>query len=330
MNILNIVPEGKGGIEIQTLRLAKALRKKGIISAFMTGKKAPLLKAYMSEGFEVLRFPKMLPHIRKFDIVMVHKTKFLPFVLPFLKGNRLIVVQHVETKGRSALHKLIFLRVDYFIATTRRLESKLRRLWGVENVRTIYYGVDIDRFKYSFGGNVISSIGSASRLVPAKNQEIILKAVKSIKNDVKLKVFFIGESTEYAKKLERMAGELSLDVFFLPFTLKVEDFFRLLDISVLSSKVETFGLVALESLASGVPLICSSAAGAVEILEDGKDSFIFRSEDELAEKILVLAKDSELRQKLAEEGRRKAELFSIERQADEFIRLFEDVRVLRT
>ena len=86
------------------------------------------------------------------------------------------------------------------------------------------------------------------------------------------------------------------------------DYYKIFDIFVLPSRIEGFGLVVIEAMMMGIPVIRSNTEGAYDQILHMKDGFIFRNEDteELSRYIDMLIKDSELRKEIGENGRKKA------------------------
>ena len=77
------------------------------------------------------------------------------------------------------------------------------------------------------------------------------------------------------------------------------------DLLIVPSLSESFGLVAVEGMAAGVPLLASDTGGLREVIEDGVSGVLFRpgDKDDLAEKLLHLLNDAPKRKSLAEAGR---------------------------
>jgi glycosyltransferase involved in cell wall biosynthesis len=125
---------------------------------------------------------------------------------------------------------------------------------------------------------------------------------------------FVGEAMDenYYKKVLKIVREKGLEnkVVFLPFTEEINKIYNAFDFLVITSKREPFGLVGLEALATKIPVIAPDEVGVSEVLEDGKDSFIYKTNDEksLAEKIkIALGTSEEKRKTMGEYGRRKIE-----------------------
>ena len=88
------------------------------------------------------------------------------------------------------------------------------------------------------------------------------------------------------------------------------------DIVVLATEKETFGLVLIEAMRSGVAVVGSNAGGVPEIIEDGRSGLLFEpgSASDLADKLERCCTDPDLRIKLAATGKARAdELFSVEK-----------------
>jgi len=101
-------------------------------------------------------------------------------------------------------------------------------------------------------------------------------------------------------------------------------FWKSLDIAVVPSLSESFGLVALEALACGVPVVSTTAGGLKEIAVDGESGLFVPPGDAaaLARALLTLLTNDQLRLRLAEGARRRAQAFSLERRSRELLHLF--------
>jgi len=100
-------------------------------------------------------------------------------------------------------------------------------------------------------------------------------------------------------------------------------FWNSLDIAVVPSLSESFGLVALEALACGVPVVSTTAGGLKEIAVDGESGLFVPPGDApaLARALLTLLTNDQLRYRLAQGARRRAKAFSLERRSRELLHL---------
>jgi UDP-glucose:(heptosyl)LPS alpha-1,3-glucosyltransferase len=111
-------------------------------------------------------------------------------------------------------------------------------------------------------------------------------------------------------------------------TADVASYYALADCFVLPTVYDTFSLVTLEAMASGLPVIVSTAAGISEVLTDGEDAILLddpRDADALAGRLFALTQDGELRQRLTEGARRTAERYSWDRVAEETLSVYRGV-----
>jgi glycosyltransferase involved in cell wall biosynthesis len=99
-------------------------------------------------------------------------------------------------------------------------------------------------------------------------------------------------------------------------------YYAMADILLFPSTLEVFGLVMLEAMAAGLPVIASKfAGGAIDLVEHGANGFLVDPRDarEMASQVAVLARDADLRRRMGLESRRRAlELFTMERSAECF------------
>jgi glycosyltransferase involved in cell wall biosynthesis len=137
-------------------------------------------------------------------------------------------------------------------------------------------------------------IANVGRLDKEKGQETIIKAAALLKNTIpNLKILIVGEETAggtgYAFFLQQLVKEHDLIniTTFLPFCPEPQNIFRAIDIFVMSSISEPFGMVTIEALLSGTLVIGTNTGGTPDLLENGKYGKLFspRNENELCERI---------------------------------------------
>jgi glycosyltransferase involved in cell wall biosynthesis len=217
---------------------------------------------------------------------------------------------------------------------------------SVQKVQIVYNGTDINKFSTEIDGSGIRkefkiaddefAVGIVGRLVIWKGQGAFLKAASIILSKIpNTKFLIIGETTfgdkKYKDDLYKLTCELGIEskVIFLGYRDDVPNIIRAMDILVHASlKPEPFGLVIIEGMASGIPVVASNQGGTLEIIEHGKDGFLVNPEetDTLAKRIIELLRDRSLRSKFAEAARKKVvEQFSINNFTSEFQKIYLEV-----
>lgn len=135
-----------------------------------------------------------------------------------------------------------------------------------------------------------------------KNHQIVMRAISKIPDD-KIKLIICGEG-ELVDKLKAMAMELRIQdrVKFAGFVRNVADYIAASDAMVLPSLWEGLGLVGLEALQMGVPVIGANRQGIKDYVIDGETGYLFDpvQVDDLVEKITSLFRENCLREKKAQ------------------------------
>jgi len=90
------------------------------------------------------------------------------------------------------------------------------------------------------------------------------------------------EGNEYQNFIKQEVKDLGMEVnvHFRPFLEDVEIFFRAVDLFIMASKGETFGMVTIEALTYGTPVLGTNSAGTPGILEYGKLGYLYEVDDE--------------------------------------------------
>ena len=211
---------------------------------------------------------------------------------------------------------------DCYIANTLYEEQALLS-YGVQPHKIVTIGTGIDtndletvpntvaafRKKYGIQDHEIL-IGHVGRLSKNKGAGLLLKAFRlAYQKNKNIKLLLAGSSTEYVIEIKQLIEEEHLPVVLL------EDFdeqlkpviFNALDIFVLASRGESFGVVFLEAWACRKPVIGTRTGAIASLMTEGKDGFLFETEnpESLAEKLQVLVEHKQLRIEFGQYGYEK-------------------------
>ncbi|ODS37361.1 MAG: hypothetical protein A7315_13585 [Candidatus Altiarchaeales archaeon WOR_SM1_79] len=169
----------------------------------------------------------------------------------------------------------------YVIALTQENKKQYMALGVPEDkIKIIPNGVDYERFENVKPESVFDKIGNpdhivlcVARIVKYKGIQHIIKAIPLIiKSFPDTKFVFIGEDQGYKKELVKIAENIGV-LDYCEFINNVNnedlaDYYASADAFVLPSTGEGFGLVALESIVSGTPVILANCGGLKYILKD--------------------------------------------------------------
>jgi phosphatidylinositol alpha-mannosyltransferase len=266
----------------------------------------------------------------EFDILHLHEP-FAPMVClsALLKSNSINVgtFHACHTKPRTYwLGKLIFRRwlskLHGKIAVSKpALEYVNRHLPGDYHI--IPNGIDTEHFR--FDGPVRKeftdgklNILFVGRLERRKGLGYLLNACAEIKrNFTNFRLIVVGPGTVLRLRYEKLIEEMSLTnhvVFtgFVPST-ELPSYYRSADIFCApATGGESFGIVLLEAMACGKPVIATSIQGYASVLADGDEGLLVPPKDDeaLAQALLSLLHDKSLRLQMGDKGKIKAEKYS--------------------
>lgn len=293
---------------------------------------------------------------KDYDIVHFHGAS-LPLILnlpllKFLKKKAIakVAAANIGTeagslKGRYFIFSDCILRImkktDLFIATTAEIVEGLHRDGLAEKVRRIPNFIEPSLFSPPASGEKPALrrrwglpdkliVTFSGRFVERKGIKFLVKAWQEVIEEFPdARLVMLGDGT-HLSRMKTLAEQLSIDeyIFFKGQTDDVADFLRTSDVYVLPSLQEGMPNSLLEAMACGLPVIASRIGGVVDVVEDGKSGILFEAGDVsgLASAMVRLLNDSELRLKLGTEARRRVvENFSIDRIADEYIKLYKEV-----
>ncbi len=243
----------------------------------------------------------------------------------------------LEAPRWSPLHYLLtryaLSRADHITATGLRLaNATLRYTPPAKPVTVVPYGVDLARFQPSArNGDQPAEVvaGAVARLSPEKGLDVLLRAVaRLIEDGTPVRVVLAGEGPS-RRQLTQLAQRLGIGerVEFrgeVPHE-QVPAVLAELDIFVMPSRAEGFGVAALEAQAMELPVVASRVHGIPDVVEDGRTGLLVPPGDveQLAEAIGRLAGDAGLRAAMGQAGRAfVAERYRWEKNTAQMERLY--------
>ena len=168
-----------------------------------------------------------------------------------------------------------------------------------------------------------------SNFRPVKRVEDVVEIAYRVGKKIPVKVMMIGDGPERSKA-EARARELDISehVHFLG---KQDDIYLLLstsDVFLMPSKLESFGLAALEAMACGVPCVSSNAGGLKELIKEGVSGYTAEvgDIDRMSQLVLQIVQDSTIKEKLSKSSRDYAlAYFHVSKIVQQYLNLYKNV-----
>lgn len=226
----------------------------------------------------------------------------------------------ISTEGR------VIESADVIVASTEQERGDLSRLYGaaVDRVRVIPAGVDTELFRpldkviarEDLGIKESHVILSVGRIEALKGLDILITALADLEDNNDVRLLIVGgepRRDSYVHSLMSLVRELGLmnKVTFIGAIPQNElpKYYSAADVFVLSSYYETFGLVALEAMACGLPVVASRLGGPNSFVESGKNGYLvpWQCPEPYAQRIGILLAIPTLRVSMGAAARVKAE-----------------------
>lgn len=197
-------------------------------------------------------------------------------------------------KKTNLLHSLRFRKIDLWSCPLNWLENQVKELTRFKNeLVVIPSGLDLSQFDRLPNKQVARRMldlpeeelifGLIGRFDPQKGQLLLLEAMKQCRNK-QFSLVFLGEPTQhegdsyYNSMIQLITDhELNDRVFIRAFRKDITTFYSAVDWVVMATKAETFGMVTIESLACGTPVLGSNRGGTPELLENEQGGLLFES-----------------------------------------------------
>jgi phosphatidylinositol alpha-mannosyltransferase len=295
-------------------------------------------------SFSSYREVKRLLRELRFDVIHLHE--------PLMPALPLTVLRHSQTVNVATFHAYRHSNLAYFYAklVAQPLFNKLHGLIAVSrpardfvaeyfpgDYRIIPNGVDFDRFsapverieRFDDGRLNVLFVG---RLEKRKGLKHLLRAWSYVRRQFKdARLIVVGDGRPRAAFERYVNRQGWSEVSFVGYVSDEElvRYFRTCDVFCApSTGGESFGMVLLEAMAGGRPIVASRIAGYDEVVTDGADGILVEPKDEgeLATALVRLLADGPMRRRLGRAGQRKARAYRWETIAEQVLKFYDEVR----
>jgi glycosyltransferase involved in cell wall biosynthesis len=303
-----------------------------------------------SVGLGLRTLWRLWRYLRREQPEILHTHLFMTSCLgrllaPIAGVRRVVVTLHrVEYPVVQRWVERLFQKVTYrYVTDSNAAAGMISDLLGVspKKVSVIYNGIDRDEFLPRPDREVSREslnldadclvIGVIAHLFKEKGHSFLFEALADAKSRLpKFRLLVVGDG--YLRTdLQRMAAGLGLseEIKFLGQRSDLADLLSAMDIFVLPSSWEGFGIILAEAMFMGIPVITTrDGGGSAEVVEEGDGGLLVKygEKTELADAIVSLAIDSAFRQSLGERGRARVErLFTAPAMAARYAALYREV-----
>ncbi len=333
--LLTIWKPSRGGVVTHVENIIKRLPYDFEIVTYPGFARLPLLRAllFLIFGF----FDALIKGWKKgFDIIHAHYAVpqgLLGVMLKQVFRLPLVVTLHgtdinylAKRRGTGYLVRLVLNNADIVVAVSHFLKAEAEKLGiGAEKIRVIYNGVELPEYRETVRDMSILFVGS---LVKQKGVDVLIRAFYMVKKRVpKAKLIIVGDGSE-RENLEELCRSLRLeDVYFTGKKKELSAYYSHSRVLALPSRAEGFGLVALEAMAFGTPVVATQVGGIPEVVIHGETGMLVESDnaEALAEALVKVLSDEALWQSLSTRARERASRFSWDVAAEEYAKLYEEL-----
>jgi len=225
---------------------------------------------------------------------------------------------------------------DAVTTVSKSLKEDTLRLFDIKkDISVVPNFIDLEKYNHGFTDcqraimakddeKIITHI---SNLRPVKRVQDVISVFYNIQKEIPAKLMFIGEGPE-KEKVELRCQELGISdkVVFFGRSNEIDKILCFTDLFLLPSQTESFGLVALESMASGVPVISSDSGGLPEVNIHGKSGFLSPVGDveDMTKNALYILKDEARLKAFKDNARSEALKFDLHAVVPKYEAIYED------
>jgi glycosyltransferase involved in cell wall biosynthesis len=207
-----------------------------------------------------------------------------------------------------------------------------------KDIKVIHYGFDSLAFLRETNDYIVEEdviqflqgafvVGIVARLSPEKDHETFLKAFKLLSDEVPFAKGLIIGSGPSMERLQELSKKLGLEekVYWAGKKSNVGAYMKLMDVLVLTSRFEGFGMVLLEGMASKLPIIATDVSAIPEVIGNGGPGILFGPGNfmEVASQLIDLAKSIEMRDRIGILGINWVKHFSVNDMVDKVVSVYE-------
>lgn len=243
--------------------------------------------------------------------------------LPMSLAKKTIIHYQVPFHGTPANTIINKIKANLYtgVCNSRFTKKFIDNAYSI-NSDVAYPPIDTDHIKPGPKENLIVNIARFSQLLHAKRQDVLIQAFAKL-SGWKLVLAGGSQDADYVNQLRQLATNMPIEIMVNPSLSKIRELLGKAKIfwsatgfeineEIYPEKVEHFGMSVVEAMAAGCVPIITNLGGHKEIIEHGKDGFLWDTTDQLLKYTRQLA-DDKLRKSMCTKALQKSKMFSIDR-----------------
>jgi len=293
-----------------------------------------LCEVAQAHDLDILHAHYAIPHAASAFLACEMLGDKAPRTVTTLHGTDITLVG--QEPSFFPITRFVIDRSDAVTAVSEFLRDETESVFGVtRDIEVIPNFVDVERFRPREDAEQRARFASpdekllvhASNYRKVKNVSAVVEVFARVAERLPCRLLLMGDGPELATA-DRHAVALGVEdrVIHLGRVDRLEELLPLADLLLLPSRHESFGLVALEALACGTPVVATNRGGTREFLISGEHGFLCDPEDVegMAAAALRLLENPDFHRRCAEAGRRRAVTdFTAEKVVARYLALYE-------
>ena len=259
--------------------------------------------------FSIGLFGKMVSKFLKIPMVHTYHTMYEDYVHYIANGY------FFKPKAAQKFSKIFCNMAKTVIVPTQKTKDCLIDYGVKKPIKIIPTGIELEKFRARITPekiiNLKKNLGLKAddfvilflgRVAKEKSIDVLISQMPNIIKKVENAKLLIVGGGPYLEKLKSMSHDLFIDrnIFFtgeIPWQ-QINIYYRLADVFVTASTSETQGLTCIEAMASEIPVVCKNDPSVQNLIENGKNGFLFDDGKELTSIIYDLKQNQQLRENI--------------------------------
>ncbi|MBD0824508.1 N-acetyl-alpha-D-glucosaminyl L-malate synthase BshA [Aestuariibaculum marinum] len=305
------------------------------------------------QPYELALSSKLVDMVKLHGIEILHVHYAIPHAYAAYMAKKMLIEENIYVPIVTTLHGTDITLVgshpfyrpavtfsinksDAVTAVSQSLKDDTLRLFDIKNeINVVTNFIDLDKHNVLFSDcqrslmakddeKIITHI---SNLRQVKRVDDVIEVFYNIQKEMPAKLMLVGEGPE-RERIEARCVELGIynKVAFLGKSNEIDKVLWFSDLFLLPSKTESFGLAALEAMASGVPVISSNTGGIPEVNIQGVSGFLSDVGDvaDMTKNALYILSDEERLKTFKENARKTALKFDVHMIVPQYEKIYED------